>query len=819
VGKLVVLKLGKGCFDQGFPVTLQIGQEGMPPVVELTGELPAAPKIPDCYAHWQKIYRRLDFSGRPIGLPKVAEPKATIAECEAVSHQLRDRLNEWLEARSFRQIREKWLEQLDPSEIIRLVVQTDDAQLRRLPWHLWDLMERYPRTEIALSPSDFSKRLIQPTLPNAQVRILAILGNSQNIDIQKDRAILEQLPDARVTFLVEPARQDVSDRLWEQPWEILFFAGHSTSQGEDNSGLIHLNQTETLTISQLKHGLEKAMERGLKLAIFNSCDGLGLARELAYLQIPQLIVMREPVPDRVAQEFLKYFLSAYAQGESLYLAVRSARSRLQGLEGEFPCATWLPVICQHPAEIPPTWQQLKVGAREEGLGKSDQGLETADFPTPNSQPLTPKLPIPTSQPLTPNPQLPRFRRSLSWLVASSVLVTGVITGIRYMGLLQPLELKALDQLLQMRPKEPRDGRILVVEVTEKDIQAQAAQDPSMPADVSLSMRSLEQLLEKLEPLQPRVIGLDLYRDPVGKEFPKLAERLKKSDRLVAVCFRADPNSNQADIAPPPEIAIGQAIARLGFSNVLTDKDDTVRRHLLSMDGSQGCPASYAFSTQVALHYLAKQKIDLQFNPNGTWQLGKALIKPIDFPTGGYFNLDGRGQQILLNYRSPENGSSFSSLEDVADRISLGAVLSGIPPESVKDRIVLIGTTANTKTFRDYFTTPYTREPDGRIPGVMLHAQMVSQLLSAALEGRPLLWTGALWMETLWIGAWSLLGGLLALYLRQIAVLGLATGVAIATLFSICLVSLIQFGYWMPLLPTAIATVGSTTILLVSRHWI
>ncbi|MBM0740589.1 CHASE2 domain-containing protein [Phormidium sp. CLA17] len=798
MGKLVVLKLGKGHFEQGFPVTLQIGDEGAPPAIETTGELPPAPEIPVCYTQWQQIYRRLDLSGRPIGLPKVVTPKATIADCEAAAHQLRDRLNDWLDARSFRPVREKWLEQLDPNEIIRLVVQTDDAQLRRLPWHLWDLMERYPYTEIALSLLEFHKRPTRPISLTPQVRILAILGNSQNIDIQKDRAILEQLTDAKVTFLVEPARQDLSDRLWEQSWEILFFAGHSTSQSEDNSGLIHLNQTETLTISQLKHGLEKAMERGLKLAIFNSCDGLGLARELAYLQIPQLIVMREPVPDRVAQEFLKYFLAAYAEGEPLYLAVRSARSRLQGLEGEFPCATWLPVICQHPAEIPPTWQQLKGAVEQSGAAKKPSATQRSI----DSPPLS-------------------FRRSLPWLFAISLLTTGLVTGVRYAGLLQSAELKALDLGLQMRPKEPRDPRLLVVEVTEKDIQAQAKQDPSKPADVSLSSRSLAQLLDKLEPLQPSVIGLDLYRDPVGKEFPQLAERMKNSDRLIAVCFRADPNSNRPDVAPPPEIPTEQAIARLGFSNVLTDPDGIVRRHLLSMDGTQACPAQYAFSTQLALHYLAQQNINLEFKSDGTWKLGKALIRPIEFPTGGYFNLDGRGHQILLNYRSRKNRSSFSSLAEVVDRISLGTVLSGnLTPESVKDRIVLIGTTAHTASFQDYFTTPYTREPGGQdIPGVMLHAQMVSQLLSAALESRPLLWTGALWTETLWIGAWSLLGALLALYLRHFAVLSVASGTAIATLFGICLVLLVQFGWWVPLLPTAIATLSSTGVVFISRSWI
>jgi hypothetical protein len=35
----------------------------------------------------------------------------------------------------------------------------------------------------------------------------------------------------------------------------------------------------------------------------------------------------------------------------VYQAVRSAREQLQGLEDRYPCASWLPVICQNPAEI------------------------------------------------------------------------------------------------------------------------------------------------------------------------------------------------------------------------------------------------------------------------------------------------------------------------------------------------------------------------------------------------------------------------------------------------------------------------------------
>jgi hypothetical protein len=176
---------------------------------------------------------------------------------------------------------------------------------------------------------------------------------------QKDRVLLEELPDAEVTFLVEPPRQVLNDELWLQPWDILFFAGHSSTQPDEEIGNFRINSTDSLTIAELKNALTKAIEQGLHLAIFNSCDGLGLAVNLADLHIPQMIFMREPVPDKVAQEFLKNFLTEFSSGKPLYQSLREARSKLQGLENEFLYATWLPVICQNPAEIPLAWYQFR----------------------------------------------------------------------------------------------------------------------------------------------------------------------------------------------------------------------------------------------------------------------------------------------------------------------------------------------------------------------------------------------------------------------------------------------------------------------------
>jgi CHASE2 domain-containing sensor protein len=799
VSKRVVLKLGKGSFDQGFPVALVIGGEGNLRSLEIHGELPAEPSIPLCYSHWQSLYRNLKgAAGRPIGLPKEPKLSVTLEECQAAADQLRDRFNAWLDAPTFRKLRETWLEQLAPSDVIRVMIQTDDAQLRRMPWHLWDLMERYPQAESALSPLDHAAPL-QVAAPsnNNSVRILAILGNSTGIDIQADRAVLESLADAQVTFLVEPERQALSDRLWEQNWEILFFAGHSTTQGADAAGLIHLNQQETLTLSQLKHALEKAMQRGLKLAIFNSCDGLGLARELAYLQIPQLIVMREPVPDRVAQEFLKYFLSAYSQGASLYLAVKEARQRLQGWEGQFPCASWLPVICQQPAEIPPSWQELQGGSTTQ---------------TPIKKLLSP-APSAIAQ--------HRLHHPL-WVLVPSLAIVGLTIGLRYIGLLQDLELRAFDRLIQLRPKEPPDSRILVIEVTEKDVLEQQQQDPQQVPQRSLSDRALSQVLAQLEPLKPAVIGLDIYRDfPASPGFAKvLKPQLSNSDRLVTICKSSDPNSNQEGVKPAPEIPVDQALARLGFSNVVLDDDHVLRRHLLTMAASPTCPAEYALSAQLALQYLASHNVKLAFTPEGNWQFGQTVIPAIAFPIGSYFKIDGQGQQILLNYRSPINGSSFHTPEDLAPRISLGQVLTHkLTADQVQDKIILIGTTA--QRFKDYLPTPYQTEEGTpkEIPGVMLQAQMVSQMISTVLDKRPLLWAFPVWAEALWIWGWAVVGGLLAFYLHRFSILSLVSSGAIALLYGICVVLLIQLGCWVPLVPSAIAYLMTGAIVTATRSWI
>jgi CHASE2 domain-containing sensor protein len=378
-----------------------------------------------------------------------------------------------------------------------------------------------------------------------------------------------------------------------------------------------------------------------------------------------------------------------------------------------------------------------------------------------------------------------------------MVVTGLVMGVRYLGMLQNWELQAFDQILRLRPEEKPDPRLLVVTVTEDDIKAQ---NPEQRRG-SLSDRDLWRLLQKLEQFKPRVIGLDIYRDfPVNHNYPDLATNLHKSDRLIAVCKVSDSKVGEPGVAPPSEI---QTTERLGFSDFVVDPDSIVRRQLLAMtpEPASPCTTPYAFNVQLAFRYLAEAGILPKYTPNGFLQLGHVVFKPLESHTGGYQGVDALGYQVLLNYRPPKN---------VAEQVTLTQVLTGkINPNLIKGRIILIGTTAN--SFQDYWLTPYSNGQgyDQQLPGVIVQAQMVSQILSAVQDHRPLLWVLPLWGEVLWVWGWALIGGMLAWRFYSPLHLGLAIATGEVYLSGLCLGILVQSSCWVPLIPAALALVATS----------
>ncbi len=251
------------------------------------------------------------------------------------------------------------------------------------------------------------------------------------------------------------------------------------------------------------------------------------------------------------------------------------------------------------------------------------------------------------------------------VLISSILVAGLVLGVRQVEVLQPLELMEFDRMTQLKPEDPPDPRILVVEVTEADIQAQK-QWP-------LSDRTVARLLSKLQSYQPKVIGLDIHRDLPRP--PGHAELVKQLQAPNAIAIYQLGDTDSTGVPPPPGVPKEQT----GFNDFVLDPDGVIRRNF--MYTSTQTEKLYSFSLRVSLSYLKDAKIALKANRNAL-RLGKTAFIALDVNSGGYQNIDAQGYQILVNYRRRK----------VAPQVTLTQVLNGeIDRNLVKDKVVLIAT--------------------------------------------------------------------------------------------------------------------------------
>ena len=368
-------------------------------------------------------------------------------------------------------------------------------------------------------------------------------------------------------------------------------------------------------------------------------------------------------------------------------------------------------------------------------------------------------------------------------ILAGATVTMLLMGVRRLGVLQSWELGSFDSLVRLQPDAGPDPRLLIVGISEADIQALGR--------FPISDGAIAQTLTKLQKYHPKAIGLDLYRDL--RQQPGHQELLGqlKAPNVVAIAKLSD--SESPGVPAPP----GVPPDRVGFNDFVLDADGVVRRNLLSVSQSDKKTA-FSFSVQVALLYLKDrvQPENSSINPNQIdW--GQAKFLPLQSDSGGYANLDARGYQILLKYRSGKQ---------VARQVSIRQVLNGeIDPSWVKDKIVLIGTTA--PSTRDLFLTPYSpvQKQSPKMPGVLLHAQMLSQILSAVLDGRSLFWIWPGWAEILWNGSWAVVGGAVAWRIQHPARAGLVGAVASIGLFGISFGIFIGGG-WVSLVSPALGLV-------------
>ncbi|RMF66208.1 MAG: CHASE2 domain-containing protein, partial [Cyanobacteria bacterium J069] len=455
-------------------------------------------------------------------------------------------------------------------------------------------------------------------------------------------------------------------------------------------------------------------------------------------------------------------------------------------------------------------------------------------------------------------RLRRVLRRVPMAIALSALAAGLVIGGRSLGWLQPVELATYDHMLRLRPAEREpDPRLLIVTIDEQEKQQLGQQYGQY--SYSLSNANLNRLIEILDESGARLIGIDLYRDlPIEPTNAALARQFSQNPKVIGVC--KVPVEGEGGIAPPAEIAA----TRLGFSDFVEDRKvedrkkgkgqqtraevqaiatrqssnslnspasqtsedppkkdppkkdpPMVRRHLLAMSeklwDNTGCRPEDAFSTLLAGRYLEAEQIPLKITSE-VLTLGDRTYPLLRQRSGGYKapNFDYRGAQILLNYRTvrPLYNSPF-------EQVKISNVLSQrVPPDVFKDRLVMIGyMPADPSQSQDIWETPLSSATDG----VIVQAHMTSQLISAAMNERPLLWTLPHELELLWIGGWAALGGLLVLLFKApVRLLG-AIALALLLLGAIAQGVCIAWGGWLPLVPAFLTFGLSTILVIIYRH--
>ena len=347
---------------------------------------------------------------------------------------------------------------------------------------------------------------------------------------------------------------------------------------------------------------------------------------------------------------------------------------------------------------------------------------------------------------------------------------------RLLGILQPIEWKAFDVALRWRLPEPTDTRITVITITEDDIQTQL--------NYPISDRDLAALIDQLQTYDPRVIGIDIFRDkPVGEGYAALEAALTQSTNVIGI------DNIEAPVIPPPPMLDENQV---GFVDAIVDEDGGLRRSQLAQADPDG---NYRFSLtlQIAQTYLAEDGITLE---NGvrdpeTMRFGDAEIPRFYPNTGGYVGADNGGNQALINFRA--GAEPFA-------QVSYSEVISGeVDPTLLQDRALLIGYTA--ESVKDYVNSGAIANANpSAIPGITIQAHAVSQILSAVYDNRSFIRTFPVVLEYLFILAAGLSGIALARWQRKPEVHLLLVIIA-STSWLFLAYLIILASWWLPLVPT------------------
>lgn len=547
---------------------------------QLTAQLPFPLLLTQRYHDWQTAYLNFyqtvqipltpvhegdGLRGKAVGGGSAIAPQKDlrIKLVEAESRLLYD-FHQWLRSPALHDIRAQIAQEsrslTEDTQCIDLFLTCTPIDIARLPWESWEIGTEFAATgniRIARSPANIrTHTAVPPRKLRRRPRILAILGDDTRLNIQGDRHAVQSLktlaevvvvgwhPGQDIEALKAEIVRAIAD---EQGWDILFFAGHSNEKA-NLGGELAIAPNTAIALNEIKPYLQTAQQRGLQFALFNSCNGMDLAETLIDLGLSQVAVMREPIHNRVAQEFLVRFLQSLASYQDVHTALISATEFLKTKANlTHPSAHLIPALFRHPDSPlfrlqPSGWKQklrALLPTRYEAIALSL--LLLASW----------QLPVQT------------------WLLERRVLTQAIYRQITQ----------------RVRPQDVPP--VLLVRIDDASLDAAGITDPN-----PISRHYLSQLIGQLAIHQPDVIGIDYLLDREHPETSALRRVVRESiTQDINFVFAANYDDGQWLYARP-EIANGSPAG-----DMRTWKHHMNLPYLPGMDGiaasNAPLPLSYA----------------------------------------------------------------------------------------------------------------------------------------------------------------------------------------------------------------------------------
>ncbi|WP_019505901.1 CHASE2 domain-containing protein [Pleurocapsa sp. PCC 7319] len=313
---------------------------------------------------------------------------------------------------------------------------------------------------------------------------------------------------------------------------------------------------------------------------------------------------------------------------------------------------------------------------------------------------------------------------MRWQPPTIAILIGylTVTAFNSLGWLQISERNLYDNYLRSRPSEPQDGKIVIIGLTEKDIEK---------LGFPIGDDTLATLLTKIKAQNPRAIGLDLHRNVnIGDEGNKNLDNIFRSTpELIGVEKTDGGNPYHRSISPPTELA---ELDGTGASEIIEDGEHgVVRRGYLYVQKSTEDEQIPSLGLAVALKYLEAENIVPTGYGKKSWlKLNDAVFPLLEANRLFYSERTIDNYQTIINYCNNENKFLHVSVSEVLE--------NRIEDNLFQDKIIFIGTMA--ETIEDIYTTPYSygEENHDFTYGVEIHASMTSQIVNAALSGRTII---------------------------------------------------------------------------------